>query len=362
MQWLLLSLLVPYVYFILKISGALSKIKPYRSHINPETFVSVIVACRDEEKNLPLLLSDISLQSYSQDLFELIIIDDNSSDSTFKIASDRNSIKNLKVLKNNGQGKKKAIRTGIEASSGSLVITTDADCRMGNNWVKVITSFQTENKSEMVICPVKPESGRGFFRSFQELEFLSLQGITAGTAAAGNPVMCNGANLAFPKEIYYKHAANLHEELVSGDDIFLLHSIKGEPLNKILWLESEEASVTTLVPGTFNSFLHQRARWISKAAFYRDHYTQLLAIVTFVTICLMVFLFAAGFANPLFFAIFLAALLIKTCPDYMILNNATRRYDRKNLMKWILPSQFIYPFYVIMIVLFSVRYRSNWSH
>jgi poly-beta-1,6-N-acetyl-D-glucosamine synthase len=359
MQWLLLLILIPYLYIIFRISADLVKVKPFLTEINPEIFVTVIVACRNEEKNLPGLLSDLAGQDYNTELFELIVVDDNSSDSTFRVASGCTGIKHLKVLRNNDQGKKKALRTGVVASSGKLIITTDADCRVGKNWIKTIASFQSENNPEMIICPVRLNSGKGFFHGFQELEFLSLQGITAGTAAGGNPVMCNGANLAFLKEIYTKYANDLHDELVSGDDVFLLHNLKRERESRIMWLESGESTVTTNGALTFCSFLDQRTRWISKTGSYSDRYTQVLVIVTFVTICLQAFLSVAAFFSESFFLILLAVLIIKSVPDLIVLNNTSGRYKRGNLLKWFLPAQAIYPFYILAIVFLAIRNRAK---
>jgi len=361
MHWLLLLILIPYIFFILRISAFLVKVKPFLPEKNPEIFVTVIVACKNEEKNLPVLLSDMAGQDYSHELYELIVVDDNSSDSTFKVASGCTGIKNLKVVRNNGHGKKKAIRTGIMASSGTLIITTDADCRVGKKWIKTIASFQAENKPEMVICPVTMESGKGFFHGFQELEFLSLQGITTGTAAAGNPVMCNGANLAFVKEIYLKYANNLHDELVTGDDVFLLHNLKGESGCRIMWLESAKSTVLTKASETLSSFLDQRARWISKTGYYSDSYSKVIAIVTFVTICLQAFLTGAAFFSLTFLLILLAAMTIKSVPDFIVLYNTTGRYERRNLMKWFLPAQVIYPFYILVIVFLSIRNKAKFT-
>jgi cellulose synthase/poly-beta-1,6-N-acetylglucosamine synthase-like glycosyltransferase len=361
MQWLLLIILIPYIYILLKIYISLSKIKSYHRNSNPEIFVSVIVACRNEEKNLPTLLNNISLQDYKPDMFEVIIVDDNSNDRTYEIASEFKTIKNLKVLRNKGRGKKPAIRTGVETSSGNLIITADADCSVGNSWLKTIISFYAENKPDMVICPVELNGGRSFFHRFQELEFLSLQGVTAGTAAIGNPVMCNGANLAFTKETYNEHSENLHDELPTGDDVFLLHSIKKEPGNKILWLESADAIATTRTSETLSSFLRQRARWISKAGSYSDRFTQVLAIVTFVTILLLWFLLAAGICKAEFLLILLVAFILKSVPDLLILSNTTSRYRGKSLMNIFIPAEVIYPLYIITVVFFYWISRKDWS-
>jgi biofilm PGA synthesis N-glycosyltransferase PgaC len=349
MLWLLLILLIPYIYLLLKIYLGLLKIKSFSPSGIPEIFISVIVACRNEENNLPGLLIDIASQDYNRDNFELIIIDDSSSDKTFTVASGFTGIRNFKVIRNNGKGKKQAIRTGVLASSGTLIITTDADCHPGKSWIRTISSFHSEKNPGMIICPVRLESAKGFSGRLQGLEYLSLQGVTAGTAINGDPVMCNGANLAYTRDIYNSHSGDLHDELASGDDVFLLHSIKKEPGIKIMWLESDEAMVTTRSSVTTGSFIKQRVRWISKAGTYKDIGTRVLAIVTFITIILMWFLLIAGLFNFDFLPVLLAAFLLKSIPDFLILINTTRRYGMNNLMRVFLPAQIIYPVYVVLV-------------
>jgi len=361
MHWLLLSVVVPYVYLIFRIHFALSKIKTFSPEAVPGRFVSVVVACRNEQKNLPTLLSDIALQDYDPGLFELIVVNDNSSDSTLETASSFKGIKNLKVINSSGKGKKKAIRSGVEASAGSVIITTDADCRVGKGWLRTLMSFEAMHKPDMIICPVIIEGGRGFFHRFQEIEFLSLQGITAGTAVSGNPVMCNGAALAFRREEYLKHAGNLHDELVSGDDVFLLHSIKKDSGKTILWLESAEASVTTPASGNLISFLRQRGRWISKAGAYSDGFINLLAIVTFVTISVQLLLLFAGLFSAIYIGVFAVFFVLKSIPDFLILSGTAERYGKKSLMRWFLPSQIIYPFYVLAVIPCSLLKSEKWN-
>ncbi|MCX6334101.1 MAG: glycosyltransferase [Bacteroidia bacterium] len=360
MQWIALILFIPYLYLLLKIYAGLRNIKSFKPQPVPDIFVSVIVACRNEEKNLPSFLLDIAAQDYNPEFFELIIVDDNSSDSTYQIASGFKGIKYINLLRNPEAGKKKALKKGVETCTGDLVITTDADCRMGRSWLTTIASFYSEHKPEMIICPVAMEGTIGFFQRFQELEFLSLQGITAGSAMRHNPVMCNGANLAFTKKAYQNNAGNLHEEKVSGDDVFLLHSMKRNDVNKIRWLESPEALLITGTASTFSSFLHQRARWISKAGAYFDRSSIVLAIVTFVTVLLQPLLLIAGIFDPVFLLVFLAAFVLKSIPDYMIIRNTASRYSKKRLMKWFLPSQIFYTWYILRVVPKAMFKGNRW--
>jgi cellulose synthase/poly-beta-1,6-N-acetylglucosamine synthase-like glycosyltransferase len=360
MLWLLLIPVLLYFLTIIFISRNLLSIPVYRSEKKALTKVSVVIACRNEESSVPYLLSDIISQDHPQELIEVIIVDDWSWDSTAVIASDYGQINNLKVLKNSGRGKKSAVRTGVEAAENDLIITTDADCRFDKGWISTIASFYEEKKPDLIIGPVCINSNNGFFQRFQELEFLSLQAVTAGTASAGDPVMCNGANIAFSKESWLRHSQGLKDEVLSGDDIFLLHSLKKETGSKIYWLESMDALVRTKASPAILSFLQQRARWISKSSEYDDRFTKIIAIVTFVTILELLLLFGAGFINPLFFKIFAVGFFIKSVGDLIILSEMTSRRNRHDLLLWFLPSQLIYPFYVLAVSVYSLFRRNTW--
>lgn len=353
MHWLPALLILPYFFLLLGIYRGLLKIKPFKVTIEPETIVSIVVACRNEQNNVPLLLNNIANQNYPRELFEVIIVNDNSTDRTGEIASGYSGLNNCIAISNSGAGKKQAIRTGVNVAKGSLIITTDADCRMGHNWIRTIAAFYEKYKPVMIISPVEIESGSGFFSRFQELEFLSLQGVTAGTSLSGDASMCNGANLAFTREVYLKHSYNLHDEINSGDDIFLLHSLKKDNNPKILWLESPDAKVTTSSSPSAITFLRQRNRWVSKWRAYYDRFTIFLGIVTIVTIILQVCMLVVVFFVPDLFLVFFLFLFLKILPDFLILRNTTLRYRKQSLLRWFLPSQIIYPFYVLFVALYS---------
>jgi cellulose synthase/poly-beta-1,6-N-acetylglucosamine synthase-like glycosyltransferase len=171
--------------------------------------------------------------------------------------------------------------------------------------------------------------------------------------------MCNGANLAYTRAAYLNHKDNLHDEINSGDDIFLLHSMKTQNTSKISWLESPDALVTTSSSSTLGAFLKQRGRWISKGKAYKDTYTIILGIVTFVAVILQIACFIASIISPAVVWLFLVVIVLKSIPDYLILMNTTERYGRKKLMRWFLPAQIIYPFYVLSVVIYSLIFRDK---
>ncbi|MDX9811166.1 MAG: glycosyltransferase [Bacteroidales bacterium] len=349
MEWLPLILLLPYLLLLLNLYKKLKSVRPYRAEKGINTFISVVVACRNEESKLPGLLESLSLQDYNHEMFELIVVDDNSEDNTRDLALSYKGIKNLKVLVNRGTGKKRAIATGVEDAAGELIVTTDADCSMGKGWLTTIVSFYLSESPDLIIAPVGLTGGKGFFMNFQELEFLSLQGVSAGAAASGNAVMCNGANLAFRKEVYLRNLDNLHFDINTGDDIFLLHAIKKELSPKIKWLESGEARVTASSQPDISSFILQRRRWISKWRIYDDRLTIITGAFTFAAALVPLFLMAASAVSARFFLPLLAFLALKSIPDYLILSDTATRYGRRSLLHWFIPSQLVYPFYVLVV-------------
>ena len=351
MYWLTAILILPYFFIFMRVWRSLQRIKFFNSSGGQIHYISVLIPCKNESQNLPFLLNNLALQDYPPDSFEVIIIDDNSTDRTFEVASDYKKIKNLSVIKNKGRGKKAAIRTGVTFSSGKLILTTDADCKPGGKWLKTIGTFYTDNIPDMIICPVQLENKKGIFYRFQEIEFLSLQGVTAGFANTGNAIMCNGANLSFTKEAYSRHNGNLHDDIPSGDDIFLLHSLKKDPISKVLWLESADALAIAASSTGIKQFFKQRNRWISKSKAYNDRATIIAGLVTFLANITILSLITAAIFKSEFIQVLVFAFIIKAIPDFLILYNTTARYNRKPLMKWFLPSEIIYPFYVLGVCL-----------
>jgi hypothetical protein len=153
----------------------------------------------------------------------------------------------------------------------------------------------------------------------------------------------------------------MHYGKVSCDDIFLLHSLKKKKGSKIMWLESDDSMVTTNTSETINSFFRQRARWISKAGSYRDPATISLALGTFISIMLQPVLLIAGIFDPVFLPVLLAAFILKAIPDYLILQNTTSRYGNTKLMKWFLPSQIYYTFYILKLIPKAIFTGNRWD-
>jgi cellulose synthase/poly-beta-1,6-N-acetylglucosamine synthase-like glycosyltransferase len=310
---------------------------------------SVIIAFRNEKENLSQLVEDLKSQVISKDLFEVVFIDDNSEDGSNEVL--RELIRDLPefiLIKNHGKGKKQAIEAGIEISSGDFIVTTDADCRPDEQWLSGLVSYYKRKNPQMILGPVFPIKGKGFFSKIVSLEFFSLIASAAGSSGAGHPVLCNGANLAYPKNILKNFNDPFNRNLASGDDVFLLQNLKKLKTAEIHFLKSRKAIIHTRMPETFIEFWQQRVRWASKSKAYSDPDMIITGLLVLGMNFFIVFSLLSGFYRFEWFFLYFLLMLVKSVPDLVLLKSVLTFYKRKDLLNFFVPLQFVYPFYVIM--------------
>lgn len=317
----------------------------FRNDLPSKTEISVVVACRNEAENLPTLLK--ALKNQSIDSFQLILIDDYSTDSTFEIMKQAQKIfENILILKSTNYGKKQALKLGIENSKNDLIITTDADCSPTPQWLETIIQFQIQTKSDLIIGPVAIHPANTLFEKMQQLEFLSLVSSGAGAAGIGQAIVCNGANLAFQKQTWLDNFTKLQIKSNSGDDIFLLHALKKQNGN-IHFLKAKEAIVRTKACATTHSFFKQRQRWASKAPLYTDFATIVVAIIVFAVSLLQLILFVGSFISSEFLLYLTMLTVSKLIVDSYFLFQTALFFGQKITAKAFFTLAVIYPFYIV---------------
>jgi len=239
------------------------------------TKVTVMIAARNEVESIHLTINDILAQDYPKHLTEIIIVDDHSTDNTSQIISSY-ADRGVKLLQLNedkplNSYKKKAIAEAIKLSNGELMVATDADCRMGSKWLSSVAGYYEMEQPFMISSPVSYFEERSLFERMQALEFYSL--IATGGAFIGNghASTCNGANLAYRKDIFYEVGGFKGiDDLASGDDELLLQKVAARYPGKIGFLKWYDAVVFTHAKHNLSSFMQQRRRWASKSVKYKD--------------------------------------------------------------------------------------------
>jgi len=323
-----------------------------------EPLISVIIPVRNEELTIGKILGDLKLQDYSN--FEIIVVNDDSEDETLWTVNTLN-IKNVSVVHNKGKGKKAAITSGVGVARGSIIVTTDADCSVSPSWLKVVRAQFREPKVLMAFGAVRMEGHNTFFDALQSMEFASLIGSGAATAALGRPTMCNGANLSFRKKVFTEvKGYQGNTEVPSGDDEFLMRKIQAMYPGSVRFINHRDAIVTTGTQPTPEAFLNQRIRWASKWRYNASRGTQLLAILVVLFqlafIANWVLVFTPWILQALFMIVIKmileAAVLLQVC-----------RYLRTP-WNWLafFTLQVMYPLYVIGVGVASFFRPFEWKH
>jgi poly-beta-1,6-N-acetyl-D-glucosamine synthase len=274
MVLLIVSLLLFFIYaMLIQFYWRSWKAIPFfASSIKPTTKISVIIPARNEEENIGALLQSLHQQHYPKDLYEIIVVDDHSTDDTASIVQQFSNVKLVQLTAAAiNSYKKKAIETGIAAATGELIVTTDADCLAPPNWLQLIAAFKEEKQAVFIAAPVVIDCNSSVVQVFQAMDFMVLQGITGAAVYKGKMSMCNGANLAYERKSFYevKGFAGI-DTIASGDDMLLMHKIWKQYPEKVHYLKSKEAIVSTQPVKTWKAFFSQRIRWASKAKSYDD--------------------------------------------------------------------------------------------
>jgi len=332
---------------------------------SPKTSLSVIVALRNESANVENLINNLLQQEYPEKLLEIILVNDHSADDTATAIRNHTAAHKLVFLEqvNGVSGKKNAIRLGISKAKGNLIVTTDADCRPGKQWLKAIDTSYSREKFKMMTGPVVIEKPSNMLARFQSLEFISLVGSGAGGIGMGLPIMCNGANFCYEKSAFEEVGGfDGNEHIQGGDDIFLLEKFKRKYKgSSIGFIRHHAAIVQTNASSNIREFVIQRIRWVSKSPAYRDPFMVLTAITVFLFNLSLLLSLIWSIRSMLMLYIFLLAFLFKCLIDLPLLWKVCGFFKQKYLLKTYLPFQFIYFIFIGLSGIFGNLLSYRWK-
>ncbi len=326
--------------------------------------ISVIIPARNEAENIINCIKCFENQMYPESKKKLIIIDDHSEDKTFEIATKyccgKKNI-SIRKLRKNERGKKDAIEAGLKLSSAKFTAFSDADCYQPKLWLRCIADCFMKDSPKMIIGAVRFSPAISFFDKLQEAEFMSLAASTGGAVFRGKPIMANGANMAFVSEVFYNEAISLNKSFASGDDMFLLQSIKEEyGAKNISFMAKKEAVVRTKPNSSLYKLYRQRVRWASKTKGYKDKDIIFGGSIVFLMnlFLSMSIIVSVFYIDAIFIFIFLFT--VKSISDYLLLQKANKFFDI-NFKPFFILLQLIYPFYVLIVGISSFFVSPKWK-
>jgi len=325
------------------------------------TSVSLIIPCRNEEKNVQSLLEQLFRLDYEN--LEIILVDDQSEDRTYDLISAIiNGKAGFQLISNSGLGKKEALMSGINIAKGKIILTSDADCQMHPEWVIEMVAGFSDPAIQLVAGPVLPEY-QGHTFSFELIEWASILLTTQVSFEQGSPLMCSAANLAYRKSAFQKvegFKENLEEP--SGDDEFLLKKVvKHFGNHSVKYQVSDHNLVRTKPYSSLKSLISQRARWAGKWKQNKDYFHRLAAVssalLQMVWLASFIFLFFGG----LTFTQFLLIWVIKIFAEYIALRKVLQTFDLKPAFWHYVFTGFIHPVFVLGVVGRTFTGKIEWK-
>ena len=281
----------------------------------------MIVACKNEERNIKNLITALENQTYDKDYYEVILVDDDSIDSTAKTIKDCiYSLPNFFYLKTMPAyqreiGKKKAISTGVAESRGEILAFTDADCLPAPDWLRDIDSAITDKVDFYAGYSELLHPKKNLFSALKNLERAAIFAVCAGSFGLNIPITCTARNIAYRKDIWLQTKG--YEgigHIPSGDDDLMLLKSRNF-IRSYFFSFCQTAKVDSIENNNFDQNLNQETRRASKLRHY-PLYVKLLILFVAFYFCFLVY-------NIVFFnfdSYFFAGVGLKVALEFLLLS------------------------------------------
>ena len=358
---LLLSLLFTLlcVYSLVAVMFSRNIIPVPQNSNNWQPFVSIVIACKDEEDNLPHLFDSLKKLDYEQEKLEIIFINDASTDRSndlieqFKSTIPGIFLKTLSATEKKKPGKAGALLVGIEQCRGKVVFITDADCRVSPDWIRAILPAFQENIGVVggYTYIYQPKS---LFAQLQALDWQFSLCIASAASQMNRPITWVGNNLAILKSAYDKVGGyeNLQNSFV--EDFSLIDAIERSTQWNCRFYAAAEGAVKTQSLPSLLSLYNQRKRWAAGISGARP-FGIFIMVVAFLT---HIFLLAVLIVHPL---CGLVSLGLKSWSDLRIFSKRTKVDLKSDLFKMVVFQIYYIVYCSLLPILFLFDKRIIWK-
>jgi len=330
--------------------------------------ISVIIPFRNEEENLPALLESLKSQNYPKSKTSFLFVNDHSDDKGKEVIENfifQNGDLYIEVLELGERvtGKKAALRKAYQYINSDIILSTDADCKMHEDWISLSAKAFEKEEVQMLCGGVKIETRSSWIKQFQSVELMSLIGSGAAAIQLGNPIMSNGANLAFRRSVLNEiDYSNLKPHSASGDDVFLLMEIfKLLGPKAISFQFHPNHWVNTKPMNHFDDLVQQRIRWTSKSKTYKNPYQVFVSLIVFLSNLTVPVLFVWSLFSLQIVSALVFYWLLKILIDYLFLKKVAEISEQKFDFQKYLNTAIIYPFFISYIAIIGQFADFNWK-
>lgn len=226
---------------------------------------SIIVAARNEEDKILRTLKSLDTLEYPEGKLQIIIVDDQSTDSTGKIIDDfiKDKPRFQKITTEEHHtkliGKMRALAYAIKAATGEIILTTDADCEVKPTWAKTVCSYYQDDVA--IVTGVTTQTAENWFHGMQAIDFVYLLTAGAGTTNLNFPISCIGNNMSYRKSAYDEVGGYENLPHSVTEDFTLMNAIYNLKKYKVIFPVDEQTLVTSIPCRTLKSLIRQKKRW-----------------------------------------------------------------------------------------------------
>ena len=241
-------------------------------------------------------------------------------------------------------------------------MTTDADCLIPRNWLACFDAFIQKTNAKCIVAPVTYSIKNNLLQQFQLLNILSLQAATIGGFGIGKPFLCNGANLAYKKELFLElNGFSGNTNIASGDDIFLLEKVIKACKSDLHYLKCEQAIIITKPEVSWSDLISQNIRWAAKTSANSNLFGKLTGFIVLLMNGLLIITLLLSILQIFSFKSFVYILFIKFCIDLLLVYKTAVFFDQKNYLKSFYLCFSIYPFFSVYIAFLSFFRGYKWK-
>jgi biofilm PGA synthesis N-glycosyltransferase PgaC len=326
--------------------------------------LTVIIAARNEQGRIQSCLQHLENIDYPSEQFEIILVDDNSQDSTPDIVNvycaKHPNWKLIRLTEKKPQltGKKNALLHGLAAAGGEIIFVTDADCRVPRFWLKkMVRYFQTDVSMVLGHSPLLPEAG--FRNKFMRFDNLFSAIVMAAPAKLGYPFSGVGRNLAYSRRAYNQVGGyQALKKFRSGDDMHLTERFRSQHSGQIDFCADPDTFVLTQAPSGWREIFNQQIRKNSKVLKAAPG-TVILFILLF---CYYISIPLLPVSDPGSLTVWIVLLFLKLLLEWVCLTRATKIFKQESLLRYIPLLQLLYPFFIIFFSCLGIFQKYNWKN
>jgi len=323
-------------------------LKRNRDYISDSSglFVSIVIAARNEENNLPNCLESVTKQTYPSSNYEIIVVNDGSTDrteDTCKSFIQRYPyIKLINVKEDKFQkGKANALAQGIDAAQGVIILITDADCMVPPTWVE--QTARRYNNDIGLIGGFTLQNAKTPFEGMQSLDWVFILGIAAAAARLKYPLGSIGNNLSFRKSAYDQIGGYRRLKFSVTEDYTVVQAIVGSKKWKYCYPIDPKLLVVSKPCPNLLTLLRQKHRWGKGGLDMKPAGFAVMAIGFLMHLSPLVMLYWGGVVQAA------SAFMIKFIADYVFLYKILKQLNRTDEIRWFHWFEIYFIIYVILL-------------